>query len=164
MSSFFRALFDFSFSEYVTTKIIKILYVISIVLAGLTWVGTLLYMLFGLSRTGLGAIAVIGGLIFCPIGFILHVVIIRMTYEILIVVFGIAENVRDMTWALTGGRKAPTANPPQPQYPQPGQYQYPPQQPQYQQPPQQPPQQQYPQAGQYQYPPQQPGGPQYPQP
>lgn len=165
MSSFFHALFDLSFSEYITTKIIKVLYVIALIVAAITWLGMLVFSLFVLSRNGGGAFAVLGGIIFCPIGFIIQVIVVRIGYEILIVVFGIAENVHDMTWALTGGRKAPSHNPPAPQYPQPGQYQYPQQPPQPQYPPQQPPQPpqpQYPQPGQYQYPPQQPGGPQYP--
>ena len=173
--SFFRALFDFSFSEFVTTKIIKILYVITIIIAALVWLGFLVAMF----ASGNGIWGILAGLIGAPIGFVLQVVFTRVGYEILIVVFGIAEHTRDMAWALTGGRKAPAAGPqfppqpqPQPQYaqqPQPQQYaapqpprpqpQYPPQQ--YpQQPPQQPPQppQQPPQYPQY--PPQQP--PQYP--
>ncbi len=152
--SLLRALFDLTFSEFVTTKIIKFFYVVSIVLVALFWVIVLISSFFTKN-----ALAVIGALIFCPIGFIVTMIMVRMYDEILIVLFGIAENVRDMSWALTGGRKAPSANPPAPQYPQPGQY--PPPQPQYppQQPPQQP-QQQYPQYPQY---PQQ-SGPQYPPP
>ena len=175
--SFFKALFDFSFSEFVTTKIIKILYVITIIIAALVWLGFMVAM-FSSRSSGWG---VLGGLIIAPIGFVVQVIFIRVGYEILIVVFGIAENTRDMAWALTGGRKAPPtapvpAAPPKPQYPTQQQYpQYPQQAPQarpvqpQQYPPQQPPQpsQQYPQYPQYpQQPPQQPpaGGPQYPQP
>ena len=162
--SFFRALFDFSFSEFVTTKIIKLLYVITIILAALTWLGVLVYML----NWG-QAWAVLAGLIGAPIGFVVQVIFTRVGYEILIVVFGIAENTRDMAWALTGGRKAPSATPvppppPRPQYPPQPQYpQYPPQQARPAQPPPPSPQQypQYPQPPQQQPPS---GGPQYPQP
>ena len=147
--SFFRALFDLSFSEYVTTKIIKILYVITIIFAAILW---LIVLVASFSQRN--ALTAIGALIFCPIGFIIQLIFTRVGYEILIVVFGIAENVHDMTWALTGGRKAPGVTPPTPQYPQPGQY--PPQQPQY---PPQPPPQQYPQYPQY---PPQTGGQQVP--
>ncbi len=180
--AFFKALFDFSFSEFVTTKIIKVLYGIMLVIAALIWLGFLVAMF----SSGNGILGVLAGLIGAPIGFVVQVIFTRVGYEILIVVFGIAENTRDMAWALTGGRKAPSASPapaappkpqypPQPQYPQypqqarpaqPPQPQYPPQQPP--QPPAQQPPQQYPQYPQYpQQPPQQQppaGGPQYPQP
>ena len=172
--SFFRALFDFSFSEFVTTKIIKFLYVVTIILAALVWVGFLIAMFASDS----GIWGILAGIIGAPIGFFLQVVFTRVGYEILMVVFGIAEHTRDMAFALTGGRKAPVAQPqypqqpppqaprqyapPQPQYP-PAQQQYTPPQPPTQQ-PQQPPQ--YPQYPQYpQQPPQQPpAGPQYPPP
>ena len=178
--AFFKALFDFSFNEFVTTKIIKVLYGITLVIAALVWLGVLVAMF----SSGNGILGVLGGLIIAPIGFVVQVIFTRVGYEILIVVFGIAENTRDMAWALTGGRKAPSASPvpaappkpqypPQPQYPQYPQQARPAQQPQPQFPPQQPPQppaqqppQQYPQYPQYpQQPPQPPaGGPQYPQP
>lgn len=142
--SFLKTLFDFSFSEYITTKIIKFLYGITIILAALIWLGILGTAVFQRGNT---ALVVLGALIFCPIGFILQVVFTRVGYEILIVVFGIAEHTRDMAWALTGGRKAPPAVPParaQPQYPpyppQPAAPQYPQVPPQRPQQPQQPPQ------------------------
>ncbi len=149
--SFFRALFDFSFSEFITTKIIKILYVIAILLAALAWLGNLVFFF------SQGGLYILLGLIVTPIGFILTVTFVRVGYEILIVLFGIAEHTRDMAWALTGGRKAPGGPmTPQPQAPYPPQPQpYMPPQP----PPQQPRQQTYPQYPQQ--PPQQP--PQYPQ-
>jgi hypothetical protein len=152
--SFFKTLFDFSFSEYVTTKIIKFLYVVTIIIAALTWLGVLI---FSLGQRN--ALAVIAALILCPIAFVLQVIFTRVGYEILIVVFGIAEHTRDMAWALTGGRKAPPATPPapvQPQYPAyPPQPSAPPQYPQYPQTPPQPPAAQaYPQYPQY---PQEPG-------
>jgi hypothetical protein len=151
--SFFRALFDFSFSEFVTPKIIKILYVIALILVGLASLG------FMIAMFSQGGGWILLGLLFAPIMFVLYVIFVRVGYEILIVLFQIAENTRDMAWALTGGRKAPSAAPAQPQYPQypqQAQYpqqQYPQQQPQSPQQPQQPPQ--YPQYPQQppQYPP-----------
>jgi outer membrane biosynthesis protein TonB len=163
--SFFRALFDFSFSEYITTKIIKFLYVVTIIIAALVWLGALIF-----SFTQKSALAVIGAIIFCPIAFILQVIFTRVGYEILIVVFGIAEHTRDMAWALTGGRKAPPTAPPAPPKPQPQYPQYP-QQPAPPQTPPTPPVSQYPQYPPAPQPPQQPPAasqypqyPQYPQP
>ena len=168
--SFFKALFDFSFSEFITTKIIKLLYILTIIIAALVWLGFMVAMFSSKS----GILGVLAGLIGAPIGFAVQVIFTRVGYEILIVVFGIAEHTRDMAWALTGGRKAPPATPvqaapprpqvpPQQQYPQYPQQQARPAQPQYP-PQQQPPQQypQYPQQPQQQQPPA--GGPQYPLP
>jgi hypothetical protein len=147
--SFFRALFDFSFSEFVTTKIIKILYVIVIIMWALTWFFALIASFFSKS-----ALQIVLSIIICPIAFILCVTFSRVGYEILIVVFQIAENVRDFTYFTTRGQKAPAMGAPvQPQYPQAYQQQaYPQQQqppaatpPQYPQYPQYPPQQQPPQ-------------------
>jgi hypothetical protein len=154
MGSFFRALFDFSFSEFITSKIIKVLYVIMIVLVALFWIAVLIYSFM---MPGKNAFSIIASIIIVPIAFLLHIIFMRVGYEILIVIFGIAEHTRDIAWALTGGRKAPSATPPQPpQYAQPQYAQQAPQQyPQY--PPQggQLPQQQPPQNPQYpQYPPQ----------
>ncbi len=156
--SFFKALFDFSFQTYVTNKIIKILYVIALVMEAL---GAVIMLIMGLFQ--IGQPARVGGgagwllsLIVVPIAFILGVIATRVYFELLIVIFQVAENLRDITWAVTKGQKAPVAasTPPQPQsFPQYGQPQqaYPPY-------PQQP-QQQYPQYPQYPQPPQPPQPP-----
>ena len=104
--SFIRALFDFSFSEFITTKIIKLLYILTIIIAALVWLGFMVAMFSSNS----GIWGVLAGLIGAPIGFAVQVIFTRVGYEILIVVFGIAEHTRDMAWALTGGRKAPPRN------------------------------------------------------
>jgi len=84
---FFSSLFDFSFASFITTKIIKILYIIAIIGAGIGG----LFILFGgfASKSFLG---VLGGLIFAPTAFILYVILARVWMEILIVMFRIAEN------------------------------------------------------------------------
>ncbi len=157
--SFFKSLFDFSFQTYVTNKIIKVLYVIALIMEAL---GAVILLIMGLVQVGQparlgGGAGWLLSFIAVPIMFILWVIATRVYFELLIVIFQVAENVRDMSWALTKGQKAPTAapTPPQPQYPQYGQ---PPQQQQY---PQygQPPQQQYPQYPQYPQPPQTPQPP-----
>lgn len=144
---FFKALFDFSFSSFITTKIIKFLYVVMVILTALG----MIFLIISSIATSRGSAAWLLVLLFAPIGFILYVILFRMGFELTIVLFQIAENIRDMSWSITKGQKAPGAGgglPPSPVYPQ--QFGYPPQ----------PPQPQYPQYPQYpQQPPQQPQNP-----
>lgn len=103
---FFKSLFDFSFSSFVTPKLIKILYAISLVIIVLIYLGVAL-ALFNAgstefnsatnqfetkSNSGWGlAWLVIGG----PIVVLLYAIFYRVIYELIIVVFRIYETVRD---------------------------------------------------------------------
>ncbi len=84
---FFARLFDLSFNEFITTKIIKVLYIIAIIGAA---VGAL-FVLFGgfASRSFMGAVM---GLILAPLAFLLYVIMARVWMEVLIVMFRIAEH------------------------------------------------------------------------
>ncbi|MEN6479191.1 MAG: DUF4282 domain-containing protein [Anaerolineales bacterium] len=85
---FFQALFDTSFSELITPKIIRVLYMIGIVIAGIV---ALAFIISGFGRgIGLGILS----LILSPILFVLYVIMFRVGLETLIVVFQIAENTR----------------------------------------------------------------------
>jgi len=85
-SGFFSRLFDLSFSEFITTKVVKVLFIIGIAFGALY---TLSLFVAGLSQGGLTAlIAVVGA----PILFIITVLLTRIWLEIIIVVFRIAEN------------------------------------------------------------------------
>jgi len=80
------SLFDLSFTEFVTTRVIKVLYVLAIVMAT---IGA-----FGLLMSG---IAKGGGMAFfsillAPIAFFLYVLMARIWLEVIIVLFRIAEN------------------------------------------------------------------------
>jgi hypothetical protein len=87
---FFASLFDFSFTEFITIKIIKILYGIIIVLAGI-------FVLFFIV-TGFRASAAMGILyiILSPLVFFLYVIIARVWLEIVIVIFRIEDNTKKM--------------------------------------------------------------------
>jgi len=88
--NFLSALFDFSFSEFVTTKIIKILYGILIVLAG---VAALVAIISGFTNSvGQGILM----LILSPLVFLLYVILARVWLELVIVIFRIAENVGEI--------------------------------------------------------------------
>jgi hypothetical protein len=84
---FFGALFDFSFSSFVTTKIVKVLYVLSMIFAGLVW---LIYAAVGFSaNAGLGAVIL---LIAGPIFFLFSVIYTRVLLEFFIVIFRVMES------------------------------------------------------------------------
>ena len=83
---FFKRLFDLSFKEFVTTKIVTLLFILAIVIAGLVSIGVLIS---GLSRGGAMAFV---SLIMAPIVFFLYVLFSRIWLEVLIVMFRIAEN------------------------------------------------------------------------
>lgn len=89
-SGFIGMLFDLSFSEFVTTKVIKVLFVIGVVLAGLYALGFILAG-FG-SSAGLGIVM----LVLSPIVFLLGVLWSRIMCELIMVIFRIAENTSTM--------------------------------------------------------------------
>lgn len=87
---FFASLFDLSFTEFVTTRIIKVLYVLAIILAA---IASLAMLIGGFSRGAGGAIM---GLILAPLLFLLYVIMARVWLEVIIVLFRIAENTGRM--------------------------------------------------------------------
>ena len=91
---FFQALFDFSFTSFVTPKLVRLAYVLAVVGGGLLGaVG----LLAGLARGGATAVA---AFIFIPAVFLAWAAYMRIILEILIVVFRIAEPVRDAATSL----------------------------------------------------------------
>ncbi|MCK4545753.1 DUF4282 domain-containing protein [candidate division WOR-3 bacterium] len=83
---FFTQLFDFSFTEFITTKIIKFIYILGMIVTGLATIGIII--------SGFSQSVVIGivALIFSPLIFIIYVIILRVWLEIIIVIFRISEN------------------------------------------------------------------------
>jgi len=85
---FFGALFDFSFSHFITPKIVKVAYVISTVLLGLAF---LAYLLLALASEE-PALAVLV-IIFGPIIVLLYLIFIRMTLEFFVAIVRMSEDV-----------------------------------------------------------------------
>lgn len=113
---FLGALFDFSFSEFVTTRIIKVLYVILVVLIAI-------FTLFGVigalvAMFGDSFLRGLGMLILVPIVALLYLILARAWTEIIIVMFRIAENTTELV-RLKGGQptspQPPSASAPPPQ-------------------------------------------------
>ena len=86
---FMASLFDFSFTSFVTTKIIKVLYVLITVLVTLSWLGY--------SAIAFQASAVFGLIVLVIIGPLFGIIVLafwRLVLESFVVVFRIAEDLR----------------------------------------------------------------------
>ena len=84
--SFFSALFDFSFSDFVTPQIIGVIYFLMMLLAGVYS----LVMLFTISAVAPGGFLL--GLPAAAIMFIVMLVLGRMGLEVAVALFRIAQN------------------------------------------------------------------------
>ena len=91
---FFGALFDLSFSEFITTKLVKLLYILLIILVAIGLfvgvIGGLITMFTDSFFTGLGTI--VGSIL----GALIWIIMSRVWMELIIVVFKIAENTSDL--------------------------------------------------------------------
>lgn len=87
---FFGRLFDFSFREFITPSIIKVLFIVSLVVIGL---GVLAGIVFGfMVSASTGVMFLIGGLIY---GFLM-LLYVRVLLELFIVFFRIHDNTNEM--------------------------------------------------------------------
>ena len=98
---FWASLFDFSFSYFITQQIVALIYGIGIVVGFLVM---LVYMLGAVGVTVAGSVAGVrqaGGVgilmvILAPLGFFLYVVVLRLYLELIVVLFRIAANTREV--------------------------------------------------------------------
>lgn len=84
----FAALLDFSFNEFVTMSVIKILYIIAIALSAL---GILFFVITSFMASVVTGLIM---LILSPIFFVLYVLFARIWLEIIMVIFRIEENTK----------------------------------------------------------------------
>lgn len=88
-NGFFVSLFDWGFTSFVTPKLIKIAYIVSAIYLGLIW----LFFVFAafIENGGLGLLVLIfGGLVT-----VLALMMMRLFFEFLMVVFRAAVDVHD---------------------------------------------------------------------
>lgn len=90
-TSFVESLMDFSFTSFVTSKIIKLLYGLSILGAGLTAV---IMIVCAFAMSALAGIFTL--VIVAPLAFAIIVVYSRVLLEIIIVVFRISEHAAEI--------------------------------------------------------------------
>jgi Domain of unknown function (DUF4282) len=86
---FLGALFDFSFTTFVTPKVVKVLYVLIVVVVGLSAVGFALSVLA--TNVGLGLIVL---LVVAPLYFLVVTALYRITLEFFMVIFRMAQDIR----------------------------------------------------------------------
>jgi hypothetical protein len=120
---FFESLFDISFTSFITTKIIKFLYVLALIAIGLI---ALAFVVGAFSRSA--ALGVLVLVILAPLFSLIYIVYARVTLELIIQIFRITELLRDQNelqrtafagagWLPPGG--APPAARPAPRPPAP---------------------------------------------
>jgi predicted benzoate:H+ symporter BenE len=107
-TSFLGALFDFSFRSFVTLRIVRFLYAVAVVFLV---VGVVVAVVGGMAA-GRNALEVVGFLLFAPIGAFLYLLIIRVSLELMVVIFRIGETQGQILEALRGGGTSPGATPP----------------------------------------------------
>lgn len=96
--SFIQGLLDFSFTTFITQKLIKVIYGLGIVLLG-AWALIIIVNGFGQSFT-VGVTTAV----FTPIGLLVAVIVLRIYLEIAIVLFRIADNTTQLASAARPGR------------------------------------------------------------
>jgi len=93
---FFSTLFDFSFTNYVTRKLAGPVYVVGLVLIGLSTLLSIVYSLTSAINTHsfLGAFVFLFGVIITLVGAILAVLLLRVGIEVFVAIIEIAQNTR----------------------------------------------------------------------
>ena len=95
---FFRSLFDYSFSSFITVRIIKVLYVLMTIAVAL-WTLLVILLAFRVS-SGVGILALlVGG----PIFFVITMIYVRVGLELLMVFFRIHGDVAEINRRGGGG-------------------------------------------------------------
>ena len=97
---FFRGLLDFKFEEYVTPKIIRTLYILSLVLVAIGWLVMIVSgigMIAAGSRYG-GMTALIGivYIVLSPLIAIIQLTLIRVFFELVLVFFSMKESLESL--------------------------------------------------------------------
>ena len=87
----FKNLFDISFKKFITTTVIKWVYLLAIVLSGVV---ALVFLMSSLAGGGGQAFAAI---VIAPLGFVLYVLWIRICLEVILVLFRVAEGIEKIT-------------------------------------------------------------------
>lgn len=90
-AGFLSSLFDLSFTNFITPKLIKVLFVISIVLAGLGALAVVGSAFMSSAIAGIFAL-----LIVAPILFLFYVIYARVMMEVLIVIFRGSEHLAEI--------------------------------------------------------------------
>lgn len=94
---YIKSLFDFKFASFVTRRVIKVLYALITVIYSL---GAVVFFIAMIARHTAGSIVV--AIVVTPLAYLIYLTIARITLEVLMVIFGIGEDVREMREAAVG--------------------------------------------------------------
>jgi hypothetical protein len=115
-AGFFSSLFDLSFSRVVTTRVVKWLYLIVIVLVVLGLIGYIATAIISGS-----VVAIIIAVIVGPLVALLYIILARIAFEVLVAIFRILETNREIAFLerqqlnhMQGGAPQPVAPQPPP--------------------------------------------------
>jgi hypothetical protein len=111
---FLAALFDISFSSLVTTRVIKVLYVLSMVIIGII---ALVFVGGAFSNSVASGIIVL--LIVAPLLSLLYLIYVRVLLELVLVIFRILETNTELVQLQRGQAAGGSAPPPPPSSPPP---------------------------------------------
>ena len=87
-AGFLKSLYDFSFSSFVTSKIIRGLYIVTTVLY------SLVALLFFIDFARSGSLGLVVAIVLVPLGYLLFLTAARVVLELVMVVFRIGEDLR----------------------------------------------------------------------
>ena len=93
-SGFFASLLDLSFNNFVTTKVIRVLYVLALVLIGLFAVFSLIGALY--TMVSKSFIDGVFWLVLTPVLAAVNMLLARIYTELIIVFFRVAENTTEL--------------------------------------------------------------------
>ncbi len=97
-TNFFASLFDISMKEMVTPKIIPIIFIIGIIVIGLSSLAAIIN-LFNLARYA-GAGPVIAGLVFVPLGALISIILLRVYLEVILLLFKMYDKLKEIKTGL----------------------------------------------------------------
>ncbi len=81
-----KDVFDLTFTKFVTPVVIKIAFIVVLVFAGLIW---LMIIFAGFSSSFMGGL---GGIVFGGLAFLMMVLLYRIMFELVMVIFAIKTN------------------------------------------------------------------------
>ena len=90
--SFFGSLFDFSFSRFVTLRLVKFLYVITVILLAVV----MFAVIFAGFTEAVSGVETLGYIVLGPVLALLYLLIVRVWLELVVVVFRIGETATEI--------------------------------------------------------------------
>lgn len=94
--SFFASLFDWDFTTFITLRFLKVIYIVATVLIALAALG---FLIVAISQGGGGIVA---GIILVPLFALFYLILVRVSLEVIALLFRIGDNTEKMVVELGG--------------------------------------------------------------